>query len=233
MTMSPLRAVMSAVVLVATVVGGASRADALSCAPIEGYSWMTIADGTASFRQSGGSESAFFDVYDSVVVGKVVSLEAATIPDLSTGEVEGVAVTLEVVGALRMSEVAESYVLYQGDSGQMVGYPFAVGSTYMVPLRSEAPGQVNVCEAIVPLTPDAAAEALDLAAEAGIEVALPAPDEVVSSDPQGATTAEDDTAATADSPAIRAAARWIGVGLVVALVSAVVRRRRRRPDGQT
>ena len=62
--------------VVASVVGGGAGVSATSCAPVSGYSWETIADGTAMFDAEGLQDpTPFFDVYESVVIGEVVSID--------------------------------------------------------------------------------------------------------------------------------------------------------------
>lgn len=214
-------ATISATVVAPLVVGGGD-VSATSCAPLSGYWWETIADGTAMFDVEGVQDpTPFFDVYESVVIGEVAAIDGDGYPD-------GVSVTLEVVGALRLDTVESSFVIRQGDRGEMVGFPFVIGQTYMVPLRAGPPDSVNLCEAIIAVSPSNAEEALAIAAEAGVTVAFP--DQGV--DPDLSTTVDD--TATADveetgseSAALRTLARWVGVALVAAVVGMFLRRRTR------
>ena len=223
-------ATMSAAVVAVVVVGGAG-VSATSCAMVSGYSWETIADGTAMFDVEGSQDpTPFFDVYDTVVIGEVVSIDGdgdgGGYPD--GGYPDGVSVTLEVVGALRLDTVGSSYVIRQGDRGEMVGFPFAIGQTYMVPQRAGPPNLVNLCEAIIGVSPSNAEEALAIAAEAGVTVAFP--DEAAA---PGVSATVDGTVVTdveetgSESAALRTLARWVGVALVAAVVGWFVRRRGR------
>lgn len=209
----------------ASVVAGGGGASATWCAPRSGYSWETIADGTAMFDAEGLQDpTPFFDVYESVVIGEVVSIDG----DADGGYPDGVSVTLEIVGALRLDTVEPSYVIRQGDRGEMSGFPFTIGGTYMVPLRADPPNRVNLCEAIIGVSPSNAEEALAIAAEAGVTVAFP--DEAaapgVSATVDGAV-APDVEETGSESAALRTLARWVGVALVAAVVGWFVRRRGR------
>lgn len=217
-------ATISATVVALLVVGGGD-VSATSCAGRAGYSWETIADGTAMFDVEGVQDpTPFFDVYESVVIGEVAAIDG----DADGGYPDGVSVTLEVVGALRRDTVESSFVIRQGDRGEMVGFPFVIGQTYMVPLRAGPPDSVNLCEAIIAVSPSNAEEALAIAAEAGVTVAFP--DQGV--DPDLSTTVDDTAAADveetkSESAALRTLARWVGVGLVAVVVGMFLRRRTR------
>jgi|GEM_PF-3317201 len=214
-------------VMVGSAAVGGGEVSATSCAMLAGYTWQTIADGTALFDVEGAQipPEPFFDVFDSVVIGQVTAIEgyvAGVYPD------DGVGVTLTVVGALRTSTVDPTVVIRQPDLGEMYGYPFVLGQTYMVPLRAGAPDRVNLCEPIIGLSLSNAEEALALATEAGITVAFPteAAVSVVEATDDGAVTTDVEEAGS-ESVAVRTLARWVGVALVAAVVGWFVRRRRR------
>lgn len=219
-------------VAIAAVVIPASAVSATSCVGWSGFAWRSIADGSAMLVDAGANDVRYFDVYDMVVIGEVVDVAPATIDNEIGASVGGFAVTIETAGALRMETVSPAYVVYQYDMGEMSGYPFVVGTTYMVPLQGEDPDRVGLCDAVLAVTPRNAEEALALAAESGVDVAFPATSAPDTSVPPDSSEADEDSGtAGAASTAWRAPARWLGVALVVALVSALARRRRSRLGG--
>lgn len=226
MSIRTVRLALAAALAVASVVVPAGAVSATSCVAWSGFAWQTIADGSAMLVGAGAPDERYFDVYDMVVIGEVVDVAPATFDNETGASVGGFAVTIETAGAIRMETVAPTYVLYQYDMGGMSGYPFIVGQTYMVPLQAEHPDRVSLCDAVVAVTPQNAEAALALAAETGVDVAAPTQGSSDTAPMPGSTGAED--ADGAASTAWQTPARWIGVALVVALVSAVARRRRQR-----
>lgn len=176
----------------------APHVQALSCAVHPDGSPEAILAGT---EQLSTGES-FFNSYDLAVSGTVTAIETDEAPGSPTyGDT---LVSVDVINAFGVEEVAQSIVVFEDDPGWMSGYAFELGKVYFIPLQTSGPdGQTNYsfsCDPIALLDQSASAK-LPAHATSAIRVAYPA----VAAAPNTTTTTSPPATST-DAVAIDAAA---------------------------
>jgi hypothetical protein len=183
-----------------------------------------------------GLPDRLFDTYDYVLVGTVVAVRpAAPTSTRLGGGPQAQDVVIDVTTVFNRTTTPARVTISMPDRGEMLGYPFDIGRSYVVAVKDN---QVGLCSPTTPLEsvnpdPEKAVRALQAAALAGgVAVTVPG----------GATTIPAPSPVTpavppAAAPASRPSARLVGGGAAAALGAAlvggtlVIRTRRRRSTG--
>jgi hypothetical protein len=146
--------------VVPVLAAGTGTATALSCAPHPDGSPRAIASGTEDLS----TRDRFFDRYDFAVLGTVTGI--ATVgeghPDYGVTRV-----TVDVTAVLGRDTAPAAVELSSPDPGWLAGYPFQVGTGYVIPVQVAGPrGEPNYSFVCDPIT--ATADIGGLADELGV-----------------------------------------------------------------
>lgn len=166
-------------------------AQALSCAVHPDGSPEAILAGTEQLATG----DSFFERYDLAVTGTVTAIDTDDAPGSPTyGDT---LVSVDVLNAFGVTDIARSIVIFQDDPGWMSGYPFEQGNGYFIPLLVNGPnGEANysfLCDPITPTNPSAA-QVLPAQAIGSIPVAYPElVDDVDATTPPSPSTSGVDT----------------------------------------
>lgn len=226
----------SAVIAAVSSMTSPRVASATSCAALDG-DVVTQVGGAPLIE---GSDVTLYSDWDLTIVGTVTSVdtnEATGSDDYGATET-----TFTVLAAIGVDTIGPRVVVWSADPGWMNGYPFAVGGTYLVPLRSPGifghPLESFVCDPIRQLSPQQAVDLLAMTPDDQL-VATPPLTAPPTSPPTSAMaltspvgTSEPSPGPTADngdtgSARARAWAGGIGLGAIGVGVTLGLRGRRR------